>query len=320
MLYIIGLGLSDVEDITVKGLKAVQSSDEIYLEHYTSILGGGQDYKDELEKFYGKSIILADRTMVEQNSDKIIENAKDKTVSFLVVGDPFGATTHTDLVLRAIEKGISYKIIHNASIMNAIGCCGLQLYSYGETISICFWSEIENWRPKSYFEKVCDNRTRGLHTLCLLDIKVKEKSVENLIKGREIYEPPRFMTVAQACSQMVEILQEGSSQSRDEDEDEDDECSSENKIKKLVKMNIVNENTICVGLARVGRNDQTIRVDTMKNLANCDLGSPLHSLVIAGKLHPLEIDFLKLFYMRSDDGLEFEKLVELHNEFYLYKK
>jgi hypothetical protein len=37
------------------------------------------------------------------------------------------ATTHTDLILRAVEKGIPYKVVHNASIMNAIGCCGLQV-------------------------------------------------------------------------------------------------------------------------------------------------------------------------------------------------
>ena len=37
------------------------------------------------------------------------------------------ATTHTDMVLRAKEKGIEVKSIHNASIMNAIGCCGLQV-------------------------------------------------------------------------------------------------------------------------------------------------------------------------------------------------
>lgn len=105
MLYIIGLGLSDLEDVTIKGLNAIKSSDQVYLEHYTSILNEDPNYKDELEKFYGKKIILADRTMVEQNSDDIIDNAKDKTVSFLVVGDPFGATTHSDLVLRAIQKG-----------------------------------------------------------------------------------------------------------------------------------------------------------------------------------------------------------------------
>ena len=109
MLYIIGLGLSDVEDVTIKGLNAIKSSDAVYLEHYTSILKeDATSYKAELEKFYGKEIILADRTMVEQDSDKIIESAKDKTVSFLVVGDPFGATTHTDLVLRAIQKGLLF--------------------------------------------------------------------------------------------------------------------------------------------------------------------------------------------------------------------
>ena len=110
MLYIIGLGLSDFEDVTIKGLNAIKSSDLVYLEHYTSILKEDPNYKDELEKFYGKQITLADRTMVEQNSDEIIENARDKTVSFLVVGDPFGATTHTDFVIRAIEKGTTNKL------------------------------------------------------------------------------------------------------------------------------------------------------------------------------------------------------------------
>ncbi len=42
------------------------------------------------------------------------------------------ATTHTDLQLRAVEKGIPVRVVHNASVMNAIGACGLQLYRYGE--------------------------------------------------------------------------------------------------------------------------------------------------------------------------------------------
>ena len=37
------------------------------------------------------------------------------------------ATTHSDLVLRAVNDGIPYRVIHNASIMNAVGCCGLQV-------------------------------------------------------------------------------------------------------------------------------------------------------------------------------------------------
>ena len=124
MLYIIGLGLSDEKDITVKGLEAVKSCSRIYLEAYTSIL---MVEKSKLEAFYGKPVVVADREMVETEADTILEGAHEINVAFLVVGDPFGATTHTDLVARAYEKKIPVKSIHNASIMNAIGCCGLQL-------------------------------------------------------------------------------------------------------------------------------------------------------------------------------------------------
>lgn len=38
MLYIVGLGLADERDITVKGLDAVKKCKKVYLEAYTSIL------------------------------------------------------------------------------------------------------------------------------------------------------------------------------------------------------------------------------------------------------------------------------------------
>jgi hypothetical protein len=38
MLYLIGLGLSDEADITVKGLEIVKKASRVYLEAYTSIL------------------------------------------------------------------------------------------------------------------------------------------------------------------------------------------------------------------------------------------------------------------------------------------
>ncbi|CAH1782847.1 unnamed protein product, partial [Owenia fusiformis] len=144
MFYLIGLGLGDVKDITVKGLEIVRGCSRVYLEAYTSILTVG---KEALEEFYGRTIILADRDLVEQGSDEILEDADNTDVAFLVVGDPFGATTHSDLVLRSVEKGIGYRVIHNASIMNAVGCCGLQLYNFGETVSIVFWTD--TWRPDS---------------------------------------------------------------------------------------------------------------------------------------------------------------------------
>lgn len=38
MLYLVGLGLADETDISVKGLEIVKQSDRVYLEAYTSIL------------------------------------------------------------------------------------------------------------------------------------------------------------------------------------------------------------------------------------------------------------------------------------------
>jgi diphthine methyl ester synthase len=39
VFYIIGLGLGDERDITIKGLEAIKSSCKVFLEAYTSILG-----------------------------------------------------------------------------------------------------------------------------------------------------------------------------------------------------------------------------------------------------------------------------------------
>ncbi|EDO45089.1 predicted protein [Nematostella vectensis] len=269
MLYLIGLGLGDAKDITVKGLEVVKKAKKVFLEAYTSILGVN---KEELEKLYGRDVILADRDLVEQQSEIILENAKTEDIAFLVVGDPFGATTHTDLVIRARQENIPYKVFHNASIMNAIGCCGLQLYNYGEAVSICFWTE--SWKPDSFYDKIAANRKRGLHSLCLLDIKVKEQSVENLMRGRKVYEPPRYMSVSTAVQQLLEIP----------------------KLRNLSPQeSAYTEDTVAVGLARIGSDTQQIICGPMKSLVDYDLGGPLHSLVIPGEMHFLEKDMLKEF-------------------------
>lgn len=38
VFFIIGLGLGNPEDISVKGLNAIRSSKEVYLEYYTSVM------------------------------------------------------------------------------------------------------------------------------------------------------------------------------------------------------------------------------------------------------------------------------------------
>ncbi len=42
-LYLIGLGLGDAKDITVRGLEIVRKAQHVYLEAYTSILTVGKE-------------------------------------------------------------------------------------------------------------------------------------------------------------------------------------------------------------------------------------------------------------------------------------
>ena len=46
--------------------------------------------------------------------------------------------------------------------------------------------------------------------------------------------------------------------------------------------------THCVGVARVGSDTQRLLTTTLEGLRDTDLGAPLHSLVVPGKMHPLE--------------------------------
>lgn len=43
MLYLVGLGLGDAKDITVKGLEIIKKADYVFLEAYTSILCVGKE-------------------------------------------------------------------------------------------------------------------------------------------------------------------------------------------------------------------------------------------------------------------------------------
>ena len=43
MFYVIGLGLGDPKDVTVKGLEIIKKCERVYLESYTSILTCGQE-------------------------------------------------------------------------------------------------------------------------------------------------------------------------------------------------------------------------------------------------------------------------------------
>ncbi|MEM2572522.1 MAG: SAM-dependent methyltransferase, partial [Archaeoglobaceae archaeon] len=58
MLTLIGLGLGDEKDITIRGLEAVKDADVVYAEFYTSKIFASLE---ALRKFLGKEIRLLSR-------------------------------------------------------------------------------------------------------------------------------------------------------------------------------------------------------------------------------------------------------------------
>ncbi|MGC9310523.1 MAG: diphthine synthase [Candidatus Aenigmatarchaeota archaeon] len=157
MLYLIGIGLWDEGDITLKGIETAKKCKKLYLESYTSLWGGN------LEKLGLKPEIIQRRGM-EDDMQKLIDEAKDEDIGILVPGDALMATTHSSLVLDARNQGVEVKIIHAASIISALGETGLQIYKFGKTATIPY---IETDAPYKILE---DNLNSGAHTLCLLDI------------------------------------------------------------------------------------------------------------------------------------------------------
>jgi len=176
---------------------------------------------------------------------------------------------------------IPYTVIHNASIMNAAGACGLALYNFGQTISIPFFTD--SWRPSSWLGRIEDNAKLDLHTLALLDIKVKEQSELNLARGKKIYEPARYMSPAVALEQITSLLPSKEAPS------------------------LVPAETLAITISRVGSTTQKLMAGTLEELAVLpeeSFGSPLHSLVIVGKrLHPVERDFGLQFAVNKDTWL-----------------
>ena len=183
MLVLAGLGISDEKGITLEELEEARNADHIFLELYTSIWKGSVE---NLEKIIEKKIHILRRKDLEEDVNKIVNLAKNKKVIIFVPGDPLVATTHSSIILECMKNGIDYKILHNSSIFSAICETGLHIYKFGQAVTIPMKEKISTL-PLSVINTILENKKRGLHTLCLLDIDVENN------KLLEIDEAVRFL-------------------------------------------------------------------------------------------------------------------------------
>ncbi|WP_434522525.1 diphthine synthase [Halorubrum sp. AS12] len=252
MLTFIGLGLYDERSITVEGREALRGTDRVFAEFYTSRLVGA-DVAD-LEAYHDVDVEVRDRAGVERDPEPILEAAESGDVAFLTAGDTMISTTHTDLRLRAEERGIDTRVIHGVTAQSAASSLtGLQNYRFGKATTLPFpYAHGGDDVPASVVETIEANRERGLHTVIYLDIKVGTGPTGPDPDHEE------YMTADVAADLLAEAW--------------DDE--------------------LAVVVARAGSPDAVVAADRLSALADREFGDPLHLLVIPGDLHHVEADAL----------------------------
>src|SRR5213594_2734635 len=138
-LVFIGLGLDGEKGITLRGLDEARAADLVFAELYTSALPSAS--LEAVEKLIDRKIRRLTRQEVEDGQ-----------------------------VLLAAAAQIRTRIVHGVSILTAAaGALGLQAYKFGRATTIPF--PAPGFAPTSPLEAILANRTAGLHTPVLLDLR-----------------------------------------------------------------------------------------------------------------------------------------------------
>ncbi|WP_297481220.1 diphthine synthase [Thermococcus sp.] len=122
----------------------------------------------------------------------------------------------------------------------------------------------KNRFPTSHYDVIKENRERGLHTLLFLDIKADQN---------------RYMTANEAMDILL-------------------------KVEEIKKVGIFTPETLVVVLARAGSLNPTIRAGYVKDLINEDFGRQPHVLIVPGRLHIVEAEYLVEFANAPEEILE----------------
>ena len=273
MFYLVGLGLFDEKDISLKGVEALKKVDKVYAEFFTSRLFGSNFEK--IESIIGKEIIVLDRTQVEEESI-FLKEAKDMDVALITGGDPLIATTHSDFLVECARKDIDFEVIHGSSILSsAPAISGLQAYKFGKVTTIPFPDLEYNYFPKSPYIAIEENLKMDMHTLVLLDIQAHKEKYMTVNEGLEnlmtIKDNLDYEGLVNEDTLAIGIARVGSKDN-------------------LVKAG--NEDTLAIGIARVGSKDNLVKAGYIKDLIDFDFGGPLHCIVIPSKLHIVEAEYL----------------------------
>lgn len=127
----------------------------------------------------------------------------------------------------------------------------------------------KDYFPTSPYEIIKDNKKMGLHTLVLLDIQADKN---------------RYMPANEGMKLLLKM---------EEKHGED----------------IFNEDSVVCVVARAGSAEPITVAGAVKDLIDRDFGPPLHTLVVPGKLHFMEVEALQLLaQLPAQQGRKLQKL------------
>ncbi|NOZ89068.1 MAG: diphthine synthase [Crenarchaeota archaeon] len=253
-LYLVGGGLS-AQYLTLRALQILGGADKVYIDSYTSIAPG---LDEELVARLNPraEVARATRSLLEEFSSKVIDEAREKTVVILVPGDPLTATTHIALVAEARRRGVEAEVVPGVGGPQAVmSATGLQFYRFGKPVTLVYPED--GVKPYSTVETIAENRRRGLHTLVLLDLRLDEG---------------KAMTVPEAVKILLDI---------------------ERELARRGELEPFLGDALLIGVARAGLPEQTCVAGPPEAVAAADYPPPPHSLVVAApRLHPVEEEAL----------------------------
>jgi diphthine synthase len=164
MLYLVGIGLSK-SDLPAGALD-IFAKCKIYVDRYTTYVT--QDRIDQIEELTGKEVTSLDRSAMEENLSKLIEEAREKNVAVLIGGDPLVATTHKIIFTAAKRANVPVRVNHAVSVLTVLmGESGLDFYRFGQVCTISKW--VDHYKPVSFYETIQRNLSNNLHSIVLLD-------------------------------------------------------------------------------------------------------------------------------------------------------
>jgi len=157
MIGFISSGLNPPESLTIEETEFLEKCTTIVVDTYTS--------PNFMKQYKDRNLVFVTREKME-NFEWILDQKGN--VGIVIPGESFSATTHFIIYREALKRGLGVRIFHNASVFpTAATAMGLHLYKVGPAISLPRFTE--NFKPLSPYEKILDNRRRGLHTILLLD-------------------------------------------------------------------------------------------------------------------------------------------------------